>query len=107
MVGRTPLPSWGPTRTSKDVTVRQALAWTRSRVLTGRPAAFLFAILLSVSVAAEAAAAKRAAIVVDANTGKTLYSSNADSRRYPASLTKMMTLYLTFEALQRGKIKKT
>ncbi|MBN9072824.1 MAG: D-alanyl-D-alanine carboxypeptidase [Rhizobiales bacterium] len=50
-------------------------------------------------------AAKSAAIVIDASTGKTLYSSSADSRRYPASLTKMMTLYLTFEALQRGKIK--
>lgn len=67
----------------------------------------MLAALLSVSLVAEAAAAKYAAIVVDANTGKTLYSSNADSRRYPASLTKMMTLYLTFEALQRGKIKKT
>ena len=46
--------------------------------------------------------AKYAAIVVDANTGKTLFSSSADAARYPASLTKMMTLYLTFEALQSG-----
>ena len=37
---------------------------------------------------------------IDANTGKTLFSSNADAPRYPASLTKMMTLYLTFEALR-------
>ena len=44
--------------------------------------------------------------MVDANTGKTLFSANADARRYPASLTKMMTLYLTFEALSRGKINK-
>lgn len=87
--------------------MRQAFALTRTRVSFGRAAAFLFAILLSISFAAEAAAAKYAAIVVDANTGKTLHSSSADSRRYPASLTKMMTLYLTFEALQRGKIKKT
>jgi D-alanyl-D-alanine carboxypeptidase len=50
---------------------------------------------------------KYAAIVVDANTGKTLFSSSADAARYPASLTKMMTLYLTFEALQSGKITKT
>ena len=35
-----------------------------------------------------------------------LYSSDADGRRYPASLTKMMTLYLTFEALAKGKISK-
>ena len=87
--------------------MRQASASTRPWVHFGRAAAFLFVVLLSFSVVTEAAAAKFAAIVVDANTGKTLYSSSADSRRYPASLTKMMTLYLTFEALQRGKIKKT
>jgi D-alanyl-D-alanine carboxypeptidase len=46
-------------------------------------------------------------LVIDANTGKTLYSSDANSRRYPASLTKMMTLYLTFEALAKGKISKS
>jgi len=56
---------------------------------------------------ASAADSRFAAIVVDANTGKTLYSANAGARRYPASLTKMMTLYLTFEALKAGKIKKT
>ncbi len=50
-----------------------------------------------------AAAAPDAAIVVDAKTGKTLYASAADSERYPASLTKMMTLYLLFEALDGGR----
>lgn len=50
------------------------------------------------------AAPTYAGIVVDAKTGKVLYSENADSLRYPASLTKMMTLYLTFEALESGKI---
>ena len=55
-------------------------------------------------VATAAAAATSAAIVVDAKTGKTLYSSNADARCYPASLTKMMTLYLLFEALDSGKV---
>lgn len=53
-----------------------------------------------------AAASKKSAIVIDASTGKTLYSSSADSLRYPASLTKMMTLYMTFEAMQAGKISK-
>ncbi len=48
---------------------------------------------------------KYAGIVMDAKTGKVLYSRNADARRYPASLTKMMTLYLVFEDLKRGKIK--
>ncbi|ARY43709.1 D-alanyl-D-alanine carboxypeptidase family protein [Brucella melitensis] len=47
-----------------------------------------------------------AAIVVDANTGKTLFSANADAQRYPASLTKMMTLYMLFEAIHAGRINK-
>lgn len=49
---------------------------------------------------------KYAAIVVDANNGKVLHSENALARRYPASLTKMMTLYLIFEDIQSGKITK-
>ncbi len=45
-----------------------------------------------------------AAYVMDANTGEVLYEKNADSPRYPASITKLMTLYLAFEALQAGKL---
>jgi D-alanyl-D-alanine carboxypeptidase (penicillin-binding protein 5/6) len=45
-----------------------------------------------------------AAVVVDANTGEVLYEKHADSPRYPASITKIMTLYLTFEALQAGRL---
>ncbi len=52
-----------------------------------------------------AADANYAAFVVDAKTGKVLFSRNADARRYPASLTKMMTLYLLFEDLESGKIR--
>jgi D-alanyl-D-alanine carboxypeptidase len=48
--------------------------------------------------------AKYAAIVVDAKSGKMLYGANVNELRYPASLTKMMTLYLMFEALDRGSI---
>ena len=54
--------------------------------------------------AVEARAREYSGIVVDARTGKTLYAHKADEHRYPASLTKMMTLYLTFEALEQGKI---
>lgn len=50
---------------------------------------------------------KYAGIVVDAKTGKVLYGDAADELRYPASLTKMMTLYLAFEALEAGRISKT
>ena len=46
-----------------------------------------------------------AAIVVDANTGEVLYSRHADSPRYPASITKVMTLYLAFEAMQQGRLR--
>jgi D-alanyl-D-alanine carboxypeptidase len=49
---------------------------------------------------------KYAAIVVDANSGKTLFSANADAPRHPASLTKMMTLYLLFEGLKSGRFTK-
>jgi D-alanyl-D-alanine carboxypeptidase len=44
------------------------------------------------------------AIVVDAKAGKVLYSSDAKAQRHPASLTKVMTLYLLFEQLERGTI---
>jgi D-alanyl-D-alanine carboxypeptidase (penicillin-binding protein 5/6) len=50
---------------------------------------------------------KYAAIVVDAKSGEVLYSKNADSSRYPASITKIMTLYLAFEALEAGRLKTT
>jgi len=46
-----------------------------------------------------------AAIVVDANSGSVLHNTSADSLRYPASLTKIMTLYLLFEQLEAGKLR--
>lgn len=49
--------------------------------------------------------ARYAAIVVDAESGEVLFSRYADNRRFPASITKVMTLYLTFEALSEGKVK--
>ncbi len=44
-------------------------------------------------------------IVIDADTGKVLSQQNADAVTYPASLTKLMTLYLTFQDLQAGTLK--
>jgi D-alanyl-D-alanine carboxypeptidase (penicillin-binding protein 5/6) len=52
-----------------------------------------------------ASESKYAAIVVDTKTGEVLYANRADSPRYPASLTKMMTLYLTFESLASGRLR--
>jgi D-alanyl-D-alanine carboxypeptidase len=48
--------------------------------------------------------AKDAALVVDGVTGKVLYARNETAERHPASLTKMMTLYLLFDALKQGKV---
>ena len=48
-----------------------------------------------------------ASIVVDANSGAVMQATNADSPRHPASLTKIMTLYLLFERLEQSKIKLT
>ncbi len=60
---------------------------------------------LILAPAAAQAGPVAASIVVDAETGDVLSASNADASTYPASLTKMMTLYLLFEALDKGKIK--
>ena len=49
-------------------------------------------------------AAQYAALVMDARTGKIIHSRNADMRLHPASLTKMMTLYLVFEELRQGRM---
>jgi D-alanyl-D-alanine carboxypeptidase len=59
------------------------------------------------AAAAEAYQPSFASIVVDGNSGKVLQSTNADSPRHPASLTKIMTLYLLFERLENGKVKLT
>jgi D-alanyl-D-alanine carboxypeptidase len=50
---------------------------------------------------------KYAAIVVDASSGEVLYERNPDAQRYPASISKIMTLYLTFEAVASGRLKLT
>lgn len=49
----------------------------------------------------------QASIIIDADTGETLHSSGADTTTYPASLTKMMTLYMVFDQLEAGKLKLT
>ncbi|MDP2411850.1 MAG: D-alanyl-D-alanine carboxypeptidase [Pseudolabrys sp.] len=46
-----------------------------------------------------------ASLVIDVNSGSVLQATNADTQRFPASLTKIMTLYLLFEQLESGKMK--
>ena len=92
-----------------DIGVRSGLRW--GVILTA-------AVILLTSVTFDSAEARRrkravkggysppyAAIVVDANSGEVLHAANADALRHPASLTKMMTLYLLFEQLEAGKVK--
>jgi D-alanyl-D-alanine carboxypeptidase len=76
------------------------------RCLTRMSLAAIIAFAASVShVSMASAAPQYSDIVVDANTGKVLKAADPDGLRYPASLTKMMTLYLVFDALEKGKIK--
>ncbi len=86
-------------------------------ILRGIPALVVticFTLLITAALPAQAQAAKSkatkaqpskyAAIVVDADTGRVLHAQDADAPRYPASLTKMMTLYMTFDALNSGQL---
>jgi D-alanyl-D-alanine carboxypeptidase len=68
--------------------------------------AFVFLLLAALAVLppAPARAAPYAAIVMDARTGEVLYAKNAETRLHPASLTKMLTLYIAFQAIERGEI---
>ena len=90
-------------------------AW---RALARRAAALFFVVLVASGCATTGetlqplspppgSSTKYAALVIDGSSGTMLYQSDATSARYPASLTKMMTLYLLFEAMQQGRVSKT
>ncbi|HEX3969727.1 MAG TPA: D-alanyl-D-alanine carboxypeptidase family protein, partial [Stellaceae bacterium] len=74
----------------------------RSGVMTF--VAVLLAFGTAIAVSAPVQAAQYSSIVIDAQTGQVVSEYNADSPNYPASLTKMMTLYLTFTALEHHDI---
>lgn len=79
-----------------------------ARLWTGGLVVLLLALVAFAGQAQAADGGERfAAIVVDAQTGETLYARHAEARRYPASLTKVMTLFLAFEAIESGKLKPT
>ncbi len=67
-------------------------------------ALMLLAVTAALMLAGPGQAAPYAEMVIDARTGEVLRSRNADTRLHPASLTKMMTLYIAFEAIRRGEI---
>lgn len=74
------------------------IAWARWGLYFGTAVWFFVVLPLSL------AAAPYAAYVVDARTGEVLHSKNANTRLHPASLTKMMTLYVVFEAVRQGEL---
>jgi D-alanyl-D-alanine carboxypeptidase len=74
--------------------------------ITGVFARFVAAAVLAITLSVTAfAGGKFAAVTVDARTGDILFSKDMDGIRHPASLTKMMTLYIIFEELKSGRIK--
>lgn len=64
----------------------------------------IFLITLTRPAAAQIGSDRYSAIVLDAATGTVLYAANADGPRYPASLTKLMTSYMLFEALRDRRV---
>ena len=65
---------------------------------------FMAAFMALAGVSVPAHAAKYAAIVIEEDSGRVLFARNADKLRYPASLTKIMTLYLLFEDISAGRL---
>jgi len=77
----------------------------RRRVYTGLMAGWLVLVAIMIAAAPPSASARvHSFIVVDAKTGAVLEVHNADARTYPASLAKLMTLYITFQRLSTGKM---
>lgn len=74
----------------------------RSRAI--RALALACGLGIAAPAAAQIGSERYSAIVVDARSGNALIAASPDERRYPASLTKMMTIYMAFEALRDGRI---
>ena len=83
-----------------------APCWVRGAVVIVLACASLAALSLigAAPAAAQVGSERYSSIVIEARTGKELSSVNADEERHPASLTKMMTLYMVFEALRDRRL---
>jgi D-alanyl-D-alanine carboxypeptidase len=88
-------PHFQAARGDKSVVFRRAFAC----------ASVFLTILGLASPSVSAGVGRHAALILDANTGTVLHNVEGDAPRHPASLTKMMTLYLTFETLQSGRLR--
>jgi D-alanyl-D-alanine carboxypeptidase len=93
--------------TERGTAARQVLGIRNGLVAFLTAATALTAVPAAVQAQDIPTNSKYAAIVVDAQSGEVLYANRADSVRYPASLTKIMTLYMAFDALAQGKLKPT
>lgn len=80
--------------------MKRAFKWLKR----GSPLLFLFALFTPVSANAQIGSDRYASITIDARTGDVLSAANPDEPRYPASLTKMMTIYMLFEALRDRRV---
>ena len=76
----------------------------RVRLGTFTAAILAFGALILQAGVAHAQLPPMSSIMLDARSGQLLYAQNADQPRYPASLTKLMTLYMVFEALRDRRI---
>ena len=94
------------------------MKWVRKRIYRMLAAVMAIVVLGQGTVSAEESAAQGntvnttavsltspSAILMEASTGTVLFEKNPDEVRSPASITKIMTLLLTFEALEKGRIK--
>ncbi len=94
-------------RGSRGAIAAVMVVWTwieRLARATGRASSALAAMLV-VAMPAAAQPPRYAAFMIDANSREVLYANAADEARHPASLTKMMTLYLVFDALEAGRLR--
>ncbi len=94
-------------QTGRGASVHQTAFGIRNGLMAFLAAAAALTVPAAVQAQNIPSNSKYAAIVVDAQSGEVLYASRADSVRYPASLTKIMTLYMAFDALAQGKLKPT
>jgi D-alanyl-D-alanine carboxypeptidase len=77
---------------------------TGTSILRGAALAIVAVLAASPAARAQVGSDRYSSIIVDARTGQVLEAENQDAERHPASLTKMMTLYMTFEALRDRRI---
>ena len=85
---------------NKKTTMNKTIVSTSIKTISKLAFVVLVSMFISTNVQASTSS-----IIIDANTGEVLSAQSADTLRYPASLTKLMTLYITFDALERGIIK--